>query len=135
MIPFQNPKQDWRLPWSKQTNKILIFMISDAYFAFPRKLSWTDLYLFFADWNRYTIWVPFYSPFHLPTFKETWVGSLARINPFCIFAEYATWLFLPTYPGILQNKKNKGRRMKREKQKSIYVVSYFLFPLGLISKY
>ena len=113
--------------------------ISDAYFAFSRKIviftDWSDLYLCFADWNELF-------RIHLQPFSFSYIQGnpelaalhvsthsvfLLSMQPDCFYLSFS----------ILQNKKNKGRRMKRsrEKQKYIYVVSYFLFPQGLISKY
>ena len=109
---------------------------------FLEKLSYsrTDLYLCFADWNKLLGYL--YSlalqPFSFSYIQEnpklaalhvsTHSVFLLSMQPDCFYLSFS----------ILQNKKNKGkRRMKRdrEKQKYIYVVSYFLFPQGLISKY
>ena len=136
MIPFQSPKQNYSIQPTKTT------FFSDFRCLFSISVN------IFMDYSwhfklRFIFFGSEYAKLHLQPFSFSYIQGnpelaalhvsthsvfLLSMQPDCFYLSFS----------ILQNKKNKGRRrMKRhrEKQKYIYVVSYFLFPQGLISKY
>ena len=136
MIPFQSPKQNCLI----QPTKTIYFSDSRCLFS-----NFAEIFMDYS-WHfklRFIFFGSEYAKIHLQPFSFSYIQGnpelaalhvsthsafLLSMQPDCFYLSFS----------ILQNKKNKGRRrMKRdrEKQKYIYVVSYFLFPQGLISKY